>query len=126
MKKFNYVLLIAALFGSNSLTTKAQTGIDTLKQGNLTLGKIKMNNQKVSENPLFVYPNPASKTIDIRLNVQDNKGYYLEIYDNLGMRILFQVWNGKMLDVSSLSPGVFLLRLHKEQESYTQKLIIER
>jgi len=121
-----HFLLIAALCGSISFSAKAQTGSDTLKQGKLSLGKIRMNNQIGIVNPLSIYPYPASKSIDISLNVQDKKGFYLEVYDNLGMRLLFQNWSGSMLDVSGLAPGVYLLRLQREQEAYTQKLIIER
>ncbi len=121
-----HFLLLAALCGSISFSSKAQTGADTLKQGHLSLGKISTNDQRIIKNPLSIYPNPASRVIEINLNLQDNKGFYLEVYDNLGMRLLFQNWKGGMLDVSALSPGVYLLRLQREQESYTQKLIIER
>ena len=126
MKKFAYSMMIAALGGSLVLSAEAQTGRDSTKLGSLSLGKIKTSEQKAAASRLSVYPNPASRSIEITLHVADNKGFTLELFDNLGMRLLYQEWKSGTLDVSPYPSGVYLLTLRRDKESHTQKLLIQR
>jgi len=57
----------------------------------------------------------------------DNQAYHLEVYD-MNSRVVFQEdINSKtyILDVSNYSKGIYLLKIHNINNSYSTKLIIE-
>jgi transforming growth factor-beta-induced protein len=76
--------------------------------------------------PVFdVFPNPASAFITVtgKGNIlQNNK---MEIINQAGQVLISQSWNGDIqsLDVSNLTPGMYLLRMSNDKNTYTRKLI---
>lgn len=117
-------MMIAALSGGFSFKTSAQS-VDTNKMGALSLGTVRAK-QPIEKNRLTLSPNPANRWVDIRLDVADLNGFNLELYDAMGMRLLLHEWRGDALDVSKYPPGVYLLTLRRDKETYQQKLMIER
>ena len=69
-------------------------------------------------NSLKIYPNPTS---DYLFTDGDNN-YNLKIYNHLG-QLLLQANDTKMIDVSALSKGVYLLNISNGTNSKTKKFI---
>jgi hypothetical protein len=65
-----------------------------------------------------VYPNPASNV----LNVKSQETLNLEIYNNLGQFIL-RSNNSNSVDVSSLSRGVYFIKVSNGINTSTKKFI---
>ncbi len=86
---------------------------------------------KIAEKPvakesienLFIYPNPATQG-KIYITSKLNKPKEVEIFDVLGKKIIATSLLNKTLDVSSLSPGVYILKIKEEAFSATRKLVI--
>ncbi len=72
---------------------------------------------------LSIYPNPASgqKVYIITLN---NKPKLVEIYNVLGKSILSANLTGNELNISSLDPGVYIMKIQEGKSTATRKLVI--
>lgn len=76
---------------------------------------------------LNLYPNPATDWVDLSIKGTGAENFTLELYNSEGMRLLIkQPWDGRGLDVSKFTNGVYLITLRKDREVYSQKLIIQR
>ena len=73
-----------------------------------------------SENEIEVYPNPAGDEININLSEKNN--FHVEILNTLG-EILLVKENKNTIDVSSLSQGMYFLRLINTDKFYLQKFV---
>ncbi|SDB64532.1 Por secretion system C-terminal sorting domain-containing protein [Flavobacteriaceae bacterium MAR_2010_188] len=78
---------------------------------------------KESIENLIIYPNPATQG-KIYITSKLNKPKEVEIFDVLGKKIISTSLLNKTLDVSSLSPGVYILKIKEEAYSATRKLVI--
>ena len=79
---------------------------------------------------LVVYPNPADRSVRVLLPPGDRDAYdFLSIYDVAGRRIrsssIAPVAREFLLDVSTLSPGVYIIRMEGE-EIRSGKLLVQR
>ena len=73
-----------------------------------------------------LYPNPAKKSISFRMHNAENA--VVEIYDNMGRMVLKSEIskNQNTCNVSQLSTGVYVVKIHTQQNNLlTTKLIIE-
>jgi len=82
----------------------------------------------LQENELFIYPNPTSTQITIRLaTVNDNKHKHttMNIYDVTGKAILHAVLETQQstLDVSFLPTGIYIIKIQTENSVYSRKFI---
>lgn len=89
-----------------------------------------VENSKISEaffeDAVFVYPNPASNSVSIRLNAA---GALLEIYNMDGRHVLpaQELTEGEnSIDTSTFAEGVYLLRLTGTNEEIVKRLAIKR
>ena len=83
------------------------------------------NPLSVAENTLTgvsIYPNPANGSV----NISSLNGGDISVYSILGARVLTEKSTTKnhQLNVSSLKPGMYLLRIVSDNKSSTKKLII--
>jgi len=72
------------------------------------------------------YPNPATDLIHLTPNVLEG-GVSIEVADLSGRRYIHsrvEEWNDK-LDVSGLSPGIYILTVRGDNKSLSQKLLIQ-
>lgn len=69
-----------------------------------------------------IYPNPASQFINITSNVDINK---VEVYNILGKKVLSTLNFKGNLDVSSLSKGMYMLKLTSGNSVASKKLIVK-
>ena len=75
------------------------------------------------ESELSIYPNPAQDFINI--TGLETGGFKLTIFDMLGNEVLFteEIVNEK-LQISSLSPGAYILRCENNKSVRNQQIII--
>lgn len=73
---------------------------------------------------LNIYPNPAtSDRIYITSKLAQSKE--VEIYDVLGKKILQTTLTGKELNITSLTPGVYVIKIKEGEATATRKLIVK-
>lgn len=70
---------------------------------------------------LQVFPNPVSGD-KISISSLANKTKTVTAYNVLGKRVLFKVLIGKELNISSLSPGLYILKIKEGDVEATVKL----
>ena len=107
----NYLLLLFLMIGLGfGATGVAQTASSTIsKTTDIT--------------DLVIYPNPVSNG-KIYITTKQNLTKEVEIYDVLGKKILFHTLFGKELNISRLSPGIYILKIKEGNTSATRKLVV--
>jgi hypothetical protein len=83
-----------------------------------TIGVTEMKHKSI----IYIYPNPASEMMMIKMDMQSAK---MQIFNTIGACVLQSNLNGttNMIDLSDLSPGMYIIRLTGTYETYEQKLI---
>jgi PKD repeat protein len=76
-----------------------------------------------------VFPNPASKIVNIYLDVQLPAVVYAEIYDLIGQKVLSKEFPNQSfrvvtLDISTLPVGIYLVRLQIQQRFIFAKIVV--
>ncbi len=83
-------------------------------------------NEVISENSVSIYPNPASSLVTIGLPKSLNAE--IRIFDVTGKLVIYQaqalVNNNHNVNISSLTSGVYFVRINSEEGTATKKLII--
>ncbi|MBU3822094.1 T9SS type A sorting domain-containing protein [Flavobacteriaceae bacterium XHP0103] len=75
---------------------------------------------------LSIYPNPVTEGSQvIYITSKKNFTKNIEIYNVLGKQIYTTVLTGKELNISSLSTGVYILKITENKISETRKLVIK-
>ena len=78
-------------------------------------------------NELKIYPNPATDQVMIELPGEEQiRGMVLDVYDTSGRLAFQEIMQETMLDVSSLSSGIYYIRVSSEKTMYSAKLLIHR
>src|SRR5690606_33178265 len=88
------------------------------------------DNATLSVNPieavsdLLIYPNP---TYDILYFNMINHNYSnIEIYDDVGKRVLSTTINNNSIDIYTLTPGVYMVKAYSESGNAVTKKIIKK
>ncbi|WP_431133624.1 T9SS type A sorting domain-containing protein [Psychroserpens mesophilus] len=82
-----------------------------------------------SENPsntiegLSVFPNPVSNG-KLYISTKYNLPKTIEIYDVLGKQVIATLILGESLNISRLSPGIYILKIKENELSATRKLVV--
>ncbi len=108
MKK-NY-LYTTILFITLSFSSFAQSG--------------KLMSQDSSNDGLSFYPNPATSG-KIFIASKSNIAKEVEIYDVLGKKVFQTFSSSKEINISNLSPGVYIIKIKENENTATRKLIIK-
>ena len=75
---------------------------------------------------LSIYPNPVNENRQfIYITTKKNFTKNIEIFNVLGKQIYSTVLVGKELGISSLSTGVYILKITENNVSETRKLVIK-
>lgn len=109
MKKHYFYTII--LFILISFSTFAQVGKP-------------MINQDSSIDGLSFYPNPATNG-KIFIASKSNIAKEVEIYDVLGKKVFQITSSAKEINISSLSPGVYIIKIKENDNTATRKLLIK-
>jgi len=72
---------------------------------------------------LVIYPNPVSNG-KIYITTKQNLSKQVEIYDVLGKKIVSNTLFGKELNISRLTPGIYILKIQEGTNSATRKLVV--
>lgn len=75
----------------------------------------------ISRTNIKVFPNPTSTQI----NVSGIDAYQIDVYDHVGRLVTTQTTTTNAVDMTALPSGVYLLKLHTEQEVYSAKVVKE-
>jgi hypothetical protein len=107
-KNYFYIILLA--FSLFSVGVSAQENKQPKPQDSIIDG-------------LNFYPNPVSNG-KIYLTSKTTLDKEILIFDVLGKLILQTIVSGKELNISTLSPGVYIIRIKEGDATATRKLII--
>lgn len=111
MKK-NYSYSIILMVFLCFLSANAQ---DTKHQGN--------TNAPSAIEGLSLYPNPVNNgRVTISTKIDGEKE--IIIFDLLGKKVLQTILSTKELNVSNLTPGVYIIKINEENATATRKLIV--
>ncbi|HLF50733.1 T9SS type A sorting domain-containing protein [Flavobacterium sp.] len=108
----NYFYIIAFLFCFLSFSASAQEN------------KPQSKNQDNPIEGLSFYPNPVSNG-KIYINSKLSLDKEITIFDVLGKKVLQTLLNSRELNVSALSPGVYIIKIREGEATATRKLIIK-
>jgi hypothetical protein len=110
-KKYFYITLF--LFLMFSFGAVAQESKGTSESG------------KEAIEGLNIYPNPVSSDRIYITTAKQSQSKEVEIFDVLGKRIVQATLNGKELNISGLTPGVYFIKIKEGDASATRKLIVK-
>ena len=77
--------------------------------------------ETIDEN-VVIYPNPTKDFINIK--VKDFSVETIEIYNNAGVKVLETDFMNR-LDISHLSPGLYIVNLIYKNKNHIKKMVIE-
>jgi hypothetical protein len=86
--------------------------------------KALVKNQETSIEGLSFYPNPVSNGkiyITSKLALEKE----ITIFDVLGKKVFQAILSAKELNIGSLSPGIYIIKIKEGEASTTRKLIIK-
>jgi hypothetical protein len=72
---------------------------------------------------LSLYPNPVMNG-KVYISTKNDLEKEIAVFDVLGKKVLQVHLNSKELNVSDLSPGVYIIKISEDNASATRKLII--
>ncbi len=78
---------------------------------------------EIDDSRISVYPNPASNYV----NIFSKTAGTMDIYNISGLLVKSNKINNsvKRVDISDLSSGIYIIKVNMENQSFTQKLVIE-
>tara|TARA_R110000751_G_scaffold113854_3_gene213065 strand:- start:37639 stop:39312 length:1674 start_codon:yes stop_codon:yes gene_type:complete len=71
-----------------------------------------------------IYPNPTNSGF-VNITTKANTAVNVTVFDVLGKQVLSKTLNNNTLDVTSLTTGVYILKLNQNGTSTTKRLIVE-
>lgn len=81
---------------------------------------------KVQENAiegLSIYPNPTTGD-RVYIATKSNDDKQISIFDVLGKKVLQTTLSSKELNIATLTPGVYIIKIEEGDASATRKLIV--
>jgi hypothetical protein len=77
--------------------------------------------------PLTVYPNPTRDAVRVEIPGQLFAPMALQVYDLTGRIVLEQgaYQSGNMLNVSALSPGLYVVKGRQGEQGFSSKLVLQ-
>ena len=85
-------------------------------------------NAKIQETTVIeglnLYPNPVSNG-KVYISSKNDLDKNIIIFDVLGKKVLQTTMSSKELNISNLSPGVYIIKIDEEQATATRKLIVK-
>ncbi|UOX35239.1 T9SS type A sorting domain-containing protein [Flavobacterium sediminilitoris] len=110
IKKYFYIILFGAfLFSVNTYSQDSKNS--TTRTQELTI------------EGLTIYPNPTN-TGKINISSKLSLEKKVEIFDVLGKKVFETITTTKEINISTLNPGVYIVKIREAEASATRKLII--
>lgn len=79
--------------------------------------------KEVAIEGLSIYPNPTSGE-KVFISTKNNQTKKVEIFNVLGKPVLSTILTGTELSISSLEPGIYILKIKEGKSSATRKLVV--
>jgi hypothetical protein len=108
-KNYFYILLTCFFLGATSLLAQE--------------GKPQPKGQDNSIEGLNFYPNPVTNG-KLYITSKNNEDKQIAIFDVLGKRVFQTLLTSRELNISSLSPGIYFIKIEEGDASATRKLIV--
>ena len=109
-KNYFYITILLVLFFS--LNLRAQDAKPAPKQ----------QDSSIIEG-LSMYPNPVSNG-KVYISTKNDSDKEVIIFDLLGKKVLQTMLSSRELNISSLIPGVYIIKINEDNASATRKLIV--
>ena len=109
-KNYFYIITLLAFFFSLSLNAQE------IKQQPRT-------QETTSIEGLSLYPNPVSNG-KVYITSKNDSDKEVIIFDILGKKVLQTMISSRELNISNLSPGVYIIKINEEEATATRKLIV--
>ncbi|MFV7234083.1 MULTISPECIES: T9SS type A sorting domain-containing protein [Flavobacterium] len=109
-KNYFYIIILLVFFFSMSLTAQEN------KQQPRT-------QETASIEGLSLYPNPVSNG-KVYISSKNDLDKEIIIFDVLGKKVLQTMISSRELNVSNLTPGVYIIKINENDASATRKLIV--
>lgn len=116
MKK-NYLLIIILFIGFSVFSQTDQDSTETKKSSTKYAKEGQIKGFKV-------YPNPVSGGV-INISTFSNKTKFVKVYDVLGKQVINRKVETNHVNVASLKPGVYVLKVTENSKTATRKLVIK-
>lgn len=110
VKNYFYTTLLAVLFCSLSVSAQEVKLQPRLQESTSIEG-------------LNLYPNPVSSG-KVYVTSKNDLDKEIQIFDVLGKKVLQTVLSSRELNISTLTPGVYIIKIKEEEASTTRKLIV--
>lgn len=109
-KNYFYITLLLAVFFTTSASAQEN------KQPPMT-------QENTSIEGLNLYPNPVTNG-KVYITSKNDLEKEIIIFDVLGKKVLQTIINTKELNISNLSPGVYIIKITEENATSSRKLIV--
>jgi len=109
VKNYFYIILLFIFLGTTA--------------GMAQEGKSPLKSQDNSIEGLSFYPNPVTNG-KVYISSKLNADKQIAIFDVLGKKVLQTLITSKELNVASLSPGVYIIKIEEGDATATRKLIV--
>lgn len=110
LKNYFYITLLLGFFFSLSVSAQESKQQSKLQETSVIEG-------------LNLYPNPVSNG-KVYITSKNDLDKSIIIFDVLGKKVLQTTMSSKELNISNLSPGVYIIKIDEDQATATRKLIV--
>ena len=110
IKNYSYIIILLVLFvsfKSSAQEAKQQSKVQ----------------EAITIEGLNLYPNPVSNG-KVYIATKDDLSKEIKIFDILGKEVFQAQLTSRELNVSALSPGVYIIKINEKQATATRKLVI--
>lgn len=83
-----------------------------------------LSTEDFNKNTFAVYPNPATNGF-VNISSTSNEAIAVTVFDILGKQVINQTVNNNVLNVATLTSGVYVLKLSQNENVTTKKLVIK-
>jgi hypothetical protein len=110
-KNYFYITLLLGFFFTLSISAQ-----ETKQQPKLQ--------ETTSIEGLSLYPNPVNNG-KVYITTKNDSDKEIIIFDVLGKKVLQTTMSSKELNISNLSPGIYIIKIDEDQATATRKLIVK-
>lgn len=75
----------------------------------------------IGDSSVMIFPNPAENSVQITV-ANANESYSIDVYSIIGQR-LFRLYNQKSIDISTLSSGIYIIKIRQQGKTWVNKII---
>jgi hypothetical protein len=110
-KNYFYIALLLGFFFTLSVSAQESKQQSKLQETTVIEG-------------LNLYPNPVSNG-KVYISSKNDLDKEITIFDVLGKKVLQTSMSSKELNIATLSPGVYIIKINESEATATRKLIIK-